>query len=63
MSATWSDKERHAWQSVYVALQRIGKEHYFVNRNGMLRCRDEALAGNERATEVWAMYVAKRMTG
>lgn len=60
---TWSTKECLAWTATYFMLQAEGREYYFSNRSGLLRCMDEALAGEPRAIEVWAMYVAKRMTG
>lgn len=62
----WSEGNRttsRAWFEVYADLRAEGKEYYFDNANGFARCRDEALAGVPRAQEVWAMYVAKRMTG
>jgi hypothetical protein len=59
----WSGPEKIAWRAVYFALQEVGEEYYFSNHNGYARCKGEALAGEPRAIEVWAMYVAKRMTG
>lgn len=61
MRAPLNDLEYEAWFQVYQELQAEGREYYFRSTSGFYRCKEEAEAGVERAVEVWAMYVAKRM--